>query len=125
MSRLPTTEAGRNCSLFFALMRWSGMPRNWGVDVLDQALALNSLFDSPMMFSEVVGIAKSVNKIQARNLASGQTQRQFSFIQTERGRKGGRRSKRSPDPNSAQSLKPWVVEGISRRTYYRRKRGTG
>ena len=128
MSRLPTTEAGRNCSLFFALMRWSGMPRNWGVDVLDQALALNSLFSPPMVFSEVVGIAKSVNKIQARNLASGQTQRQFAFIQAERGRKGGRiggrRSKRGPDPNSARSLKPWLVEGISRRTYYRRKRDT-
>ena len=118
MPHVPTTEAGRNCSLFYALMRWSGMPRNWGMDVLDQALALNALFDLPMMFSEVVGIARSVNKIQARNLASGQTQRQFSFIQAERGRK----SKRGPDPNSDRSLKPWEAEGISRRWFYELKR---
>ena len=121
MPHVPTTEAGRNCSLFYALMRWSGMPRNWGVDVLDQALALNALFDPPMMFSEVVGIAKSVNKIQARNLATGQTQRQFSFIQAERGRKGGRRSRRGPDPNSERTQKPWEAEGISRSWYYELK----
>ena len=120
MPRLPTTEAGRNCSLFTALMRWSGMPRNWGVDVLDQALALNALFDPPMGYGEVIGIAKSVNKYQARQLASGQTQRQFSFIQAVRGRK----SKRGRDPNSARSRKPWLDEGISRSTYYRRKRET-
>ena len=98
------------------------MPRNWGVDVLDQALALNALFDPPMGYGEVIGIAKSVNKYQARQLASGQTQRQFSFIQAERGRKGGRRSKRGPDPNSERTQQPWKTEGISQSTYYRRKR---
>ena len=122
MPRLPTTETGRNCSLFMALMRWSGMPRNWGVDVLDQALALNALFDPPMGYGEVIGIAKSVNKYQARQLASGQTQQQFSFIQSERGRKGGRRSKRGPDPSSERSRKPWEAKGISRPTEYRRRK---
>ena len=117
LPRVPTTEAGRNCSLFMALMKWSGMPRNWGVDVLDQALAMNTRFDPPMEYREVRGIAKSVNKIQARNLDSGQTQRQFSFIQSARGRK----SKRGPDPGSDRSLKPWDAEGVSRATFYRHK----
>jgi len=124
MPHVPTTEAGRNDSLFRALMRWSGIPSHWGVDVLDQALVLNAQFEPPMFLSEVLGIAKSVNKIQAKNLESGQTQRQFSFIQAERGRRGGRRSKRGPDRNSARSLKPWLNEDISLRTYYYRKRCT-
>lgn len=118
LPRVPTTEGGRNDALFRFLMRWSGMPRNWGRDVLDQALAMNARFEPPMEYAEVFGIAKSVNKIQARNLASGQTQRQFSFIQAER----GRRSKRRPDPNSERSLKPWDANGVSQSTYYRRKR---
>lgn len=115
---IPTTEAGRNCALFKALMRWSGQPRNWGVDVLEPALAMNARFEPPMEYTEVLGIARSVNKIQARNLASGQTQRQFSFIQSARGRK----SKRGPDPGSERSLKPWDANGVSQSTYYRRKR---
>lgn len=124
MPHVPTTEAGRNDSLFRALMRWSGMPSHWGVDVLDQALVLNAQFEPPMFLSEVLGIAKSVNKIQARNLASGQTQQTFLFQRQERGRKGGRRSKRGPDPNSTRTRKPWEAGGISRATYYRRKRET-
>ena len=119
---VPTTEAGRNCSLFMALMRWSGMPRNWGVDVHDQALAMNARFEPPMEYAEVLGIAKSANKIQARNLASGQTQQTFLFQRRDRGRKGGRRSKRGPDPNSERSRKPWEAEGVSQSTFYRRKR---
>ena len=122
MPRVPTTETGRNCSLFLALMRWSGMPRNWGVDVHNMALAMNARFEPPMEYRELLGIAKSVNKYQARQLASGQTQRQFSFIQAERGRKGGRRSKRGPDPHSERTRQPWKAEGISQSTYYRRKR---
>ena len=118
---VPTTEAGRNCSLFMALMRWSGMPRNWGVDVHDQALAMNARFEPPMEYAEVLGIARSVNKIQARNLASGQTQQTFLFQRRERGRKGGRRSKRGPDPNSERSLKPWDAKGVSRATHYRHR----
>ena len=126
--RVPMTEAGRNCSLFKALMKWSGKPPNWGVDVWCQALVMNAQFEPPMQHGEVKGIVKSVNKIQAKNLDSGQTQRQLSLIQAVRGRKGGRiggrRSKRGPDPNSARSRKPWEPEGISQSTYYRRMRET-
>ena len=118
LPRAPMTEAGRNCALFKALMRWSGQSRNWGVDVLEQALAMNAQFEPPMEYREVLGIAKSVNKIQARNLASGRTQQQFSFIQSARGRK----SKRKPNPNSERTLKPWEAEGISRRWHYELKR---
>ena len=123
MPHVPTTEAGRNDSLFRALMRWSGMPRNWGVDVLDQALVLNAQFEPPMGYGEVIGIVKSVNKIQAKNLANGQTQRQFSFIQAERGRKGGYYSGRARRKTTASRDRSIVValrEGASTRTVARR-----
>ena len=44
----------------------------------------------PLPLREVEGIAKSVVKISSKNLASGQTQAQFSQIQAAKGRKGGR-----------------------------------
>ena len=36
-----------------------------------------------------------------------------------RGKKGGAKSKRKPVATSAETLKPWLELGISRRTYYR------
>ena len=51
--------------------------------------AANARLDVPLYADEVHDIVKSVIKISRKNLASGQTQANFSFIQASRGRKSG------------------------------------
>ena len=46
----------------------------------------------------------------------------FSTLQAKRGSKGGKVSKRPPEANSEATLKPWEDLGISRATYYTRKK---
>ena len=84
--RLALTSIGRNVDLFRALMRESGKPSNWGRDVRDLAVLLNAEFEVPLPLSEVETTARSVNRIQQANLASGQTQRAFAFLQSRRGK---------------------------------------
>ena len=84
------TEAGRNCYLFHAAMRESGKPRNWGKDVTALVVALNDALPLPLDHAEIVGIAKSVNRYQRDNLATGQTQLSFAFIQSCRGKLSGK-----------------------------------
>ena len=116
---------GRNVEVFGALMRWSGQPRHWdlgGIEV--EAARLNALAGehhggAPLDERELAGIVKSVTKIQEGNRASGQTQLGFARIQAARGCRGGRKSKRGPDPDSARSRRPWEAEGVSRATHYR------
>ena len=43
---------------------------------------------------------------------------------SERGKAGGKISKRSIDPTSERTQQPWRNMGISRATYYRRKNKT-
>ena len=94
--RMPTksaaisTEAGRNCYLFRAAMRQSGKPANWGRDVTALVVAMNDALPLPLGHAEVVGIARSVNRYQRDNLATGQTQRRFAFIQSSRGKRSGK-----------------------------------
>ena len=94
--RMPTkpaaisTEAGRNCYIFRAAMRESGLPRNWGKDVTALVVALNDALPLPLGHAEVVGIARSVNRYQRENLATGQTQRRFAFMQSCRGKLSGK-----------------------------------
>ena len=58
----PTTEAGRNCSLFEALMKWAGSPANIGREVLAAARVTNDGLDVPLGDSELAGLAKSVER---------------------------------------------------------------
>ena len=67
----PTTEVGRNCALFMALMKWAGSPANIGHEVLAVARAMNDGLDVPLGDSEVAGLAKSVERYRARWLADG------------------------------------------------------
>lgn len=125
MPAKPTTPEGRNVSLFRLGMRWCGFPRNWGnVEGVKAIIeAANAALDLPLYAGEVHDIVRSVIKISRRNLASGQTQQQFSFIQAARGRKSGRKRR----AKAAVRITPWEGEGISRRTWYRhggRMRGT-
>ena len=68
----PTTEAGRNCALFMALMKWAGSPKNIELEVLAVARVTNDgLLDVPLGDSEVAGLAKSVERYRARWIAKG------------------------------------------------------
>ena len=120
----PTTAEGRNAALFNAAMRFFGKPSNWEAstdlgDVLAwvEAACCEWYGADPIDWhrSECSWIAKSVTRYCRRNLASGQTQRQFPLIQASRGRKSGasRRAK------AAERVMPWQAEGVSRRTWYR------
>ena len=117
------SSQGRNSGLFKAGMKWCGLPRNWtnlGA-VYPYLTALNGGLAIPLPLREVEGIAKSVLNISSHNLASGQTQAQFSRIQAARGRKGGRISGAKRYQGSNEEAQPWKVEGVSRTTWYDRQ----
>ena len=67
----PTTEAGRNCALFVALMKWAGSPANIGREVVAVARATNDGLDVPLGDSEVAGLAKSVERYRRSWIAKG------------------------------------------------------
>ena len=67
----PTTEAGRNCALFVALMKWAGSPANIGREVLAVARVTNDGLDVPLGDSEVAGLAKSVERYRRSWIAQG------------------------------------------------------
>ena len=94
----PTTPEGRNVALFKATLRWFGRPSNWeaSTDVGDvlawvEGACSEWYGNNPINWhrNECVFIAKSVARYCRRNLNSGQTQRQFAFIQARRARKLG------------------------------------
>lgn len=78
----------------------------------------NSRYDKPMSYNEVKGIAKSI----AGYCKSQTYRRSLSEIQAVRGAKGGKVSKRKPVETSERTMKPWLKLGISRATYYNRKK---
>ena len=117
---------GRNVTVFRTLMRESGKPRNWGRPVAGLAAAVNDaigrLFpDGPLDAGELAGIVASVERYQARNLATGAAQAGLSRIQAERGRRGGQKSGKVRRLGSIEEAAPWTAEGISRATWYRRR----
>ena len=65
------TDVGRNCDLFWGLMRWAGSEANLGYDVLAAAVAANQQFEVPLELPEVQGIARSVERYRARWIAQG------------------------------------------------------
>ena len=104
MPRVPKTAVGRNDGLFRALCSFVGRPINYHVspselaavaDMKNQAFALHGL--PPLNGGEVAGIVRSVYKRHQWKLSSGEQQRAFSFIQSNRAKKGGkkRREKRA------------------------------
>ena len=67
----PTTEAGRNCTLFVALLRWAGSPANIEIEVLPMARSTNDGFEIPLPDQEVAAIAKSVERYRRSWIAQG------------------------------------------------------
>ena len=117
------SQQGRNDGLFRAGMKWCGLPRNWGQlgSAYPYLTALNAGLVVPLPLREVEGIAKSVVNISSHNLASGQTQAQFSRIQAAKGRKGGRISGAKRYQGSNEQGRPWEAEGVSRTIWYDRQ----
>ena len=77
-------------------------------------------FPEPLPYSEIKATAKSIAKYCWNR--DSYHYHEFIHRQAIKGNKGGKVSKRKPDPTSEQTLKPWEELGISESTYYRRKR---
>ena len=75
----------------------------------------------PLYAGEVIDIVKSVCRISRKNLASGQTQQGFAFIQSSRGKRSGEARRKGTLLEHDRT--PWESEGISRRAWYYRQAG--
>jgi hypothetical protein len=122
--RLPSYGLGRNCNLFDYLSTWAykafrqGWPEyeRWLEAVLTRAEGYNNReFTSPLPLSEVKATAKSVAKWTSQRFSAAG----FSKWQAKQGAKGGKVSKGGGRPSLNE---PWLVIGISRRTYFRKKK---
>jgi len=125
--------AGRNVTVFrearqiayreaVSIIRSSGHIADhakFAARVTDLARGLNQQFDFPMRDAEVRGIARSIAKWVARHFTS----EKFRQIQSWRGRQGN--AKRWANHVAVETTKPWEAEGISRRTWYRRRKAAG
>lgn len=123
--RLPERTSvglGRNCMLFDELRAWAYQwvrlyKKNgatftaWHAAALGQAESLNR-FDHPLLFPEIQAISKSVAKWVWQRF----TDSSFSALQSARGKRGGRPRTTTKDGE------PWKELGISRPTYYRRRK---
>lgn len=107
---------GRNCTLFDRLRHWAyrsvrhyANHDDWIKACAEHAHSIND-FSTPLELWEVDGIVKSVSKWTWQNMRGGHTP-EFIELQTWRGKKGGR-------PSIGE---PWIAEGISRSTWFRRQ----
>ena len=123
---------GRNHDVFRRLMRWSGRWRVYPAqleldNVTAQSLAENEKLAEegriPLDLNETEGIARSVHRYALRNWSDlEERQRSFSFAQSQRAKYP--RPNRKPNPASLSSRHPWVAEGVSRATWYRRRKAS-
>jgi len=121
-----TLGAGRNVTVFDKLrqiayrevltFKRAGPIEAWLARCLHVAIALNQQFPRAMRLSEVRSIAKSVAKWTWRHFS----ERSFSERQSQRGKRGN--AKRWAGHIAERQIKPWEGRGISRRTYYSRKK---
>jgi hypothetical protein len=115
---------GRNSGTFNAVRKpaykiaWNLNYTQLYKECLALAEAHNARYDKPMSYNEVKGIAKSI----AGYCKSPAYMRSLSEIQAAKGAKGGKISKRKPVATSERTVKPWLKLGISRATYYNRKK---
>ena len=115
--RPATTAEGRNNELFAALCKLSLRCSDDGL--LTWARTLNIEFAVSLPDGEVRGVWKSVCRYRARWRTHGH-QQGWLFRQAARGRRSG--EKRRAGTPLEHDRAPWETEGVSRRTwYYRRK----
>ena len=160
------TDVGRNCDLFWALMRWAGSPANVRNDVLAAAVVANQDFEVPLDEPEVAGIARSVERYRRRWVAEGRfwSEEERRAWGGARGRRSGQLRRQATAKRDAEIVRavlggetkvsvaarhgldekavrwiisrdaplfggepalaerrPWVAQGVSRATWYRRR----
>ena len=104
------TAAGRNCSLFAALMHFAGHWSNREADLLQEGEALNAaMFAVPLPIAEVGWIAASVGRYRAQWIEQGRYQVDPEK-QAERGRRSGAARRRRTALRDAQ-IRQWASEG--------------
>lgn len=121
---------GRNVALFDRVRHWAyrAIRPYWGTGLQgwnawlslcnSRALTYNADFLTPLDGREVWHLARSVAKWTWRNT----TAEGFSAWQAAQGRKAGIASGKVRRAGSTEEAQPWVAEGISRRTWYRRQK---
>lgn len=122
---------GRNCTLFDELRLWAYKQASnakavdydiWHRQVITRAMALNG-FEAPLPAMEVYCVARSVAEFVYYRYQPGtgnmELTPEYRAKQAERGRRGGLVSKGGGRPSLGS---PWETMGISRATYFRRKK---
>lgn len=124
------SKNSRNCTIFDDLRFWAYKQdtteisfSDWLTRCLDKAIRHNS-FESPLPLLEVQAIAKSVAQYTYykkfdESFAEYVQRTHTSEIQAKRGAIGGKKSKGGGRPSLGS---PWEQLGISRRTYFRKKK---
>jgi hypothetical protein len=118
---------GRNCTTFDELRTFAyrevlkfksggGNHTDFANRLEAVALGINMQFVTPLSYSEVRATARSVAKWTWQRFSSAK----FSAIQSHRGKLG--MAKRWAGHTAENTTKPWLALGISRRTYYNRKK---
>jgi hypothetical protein len=125
LSGAQATGIGRNCELFDSVRNWAyrairdywapNYKREWNRAVLERVELQNGQFIEPLPFSEVKAIAKSISNWTYREF----TPAKFRASQAKKGAKGGKVSKGGGRPSLNE---PWLELGISRATYFRKKK---
>lgn len=117
---------GRNCTLFDTARKWAykaireyrGSTYNTWLDrVIKECQSVNNVFLEPLPYSEIKTTAKSIAKYCWKNDAY--CYQEFIDRQTRKGVIGGTKSKGGGRPSLGE---PWIEMGISRATYFRRKK---
>ena len=113
--KLPKTAIGRNCALFESLMSWAGSPRNIELAAEPVAWALNQELDVPLGWTEIKGIARSVEKYRARWLAQGRFHtRTESLAWSHSRRKAGLRTRRNKARRRALQVQQLLAGGMKK-----------
>lgn len=111
---------GRNCMMFDTVRKWAYKAIRehrgstfdvWLGEVLKMAINANGAFIEPLPYSEVKATAKSIARYCWKK--DGYHYQEFIDRQSRKGALGGR-------PSLGE---PWKELGISRATYFRRKKG--
>lgn len=120
---------GRNCMMFDTVRYWAYKAIRahrgstfdiWLGKVLEQCQNANGAFIEPLPYSEVKATAKSIARYCWKK--DGYHYQEFIDRQSRKGAIGGQKSKRLPVAGSEATTKPWEAMGISRATFYRRKK---
>ena len=129
-----TTGIGRNVDLFGTGLRWAGRQANASLPVLPALHAVNAEVSAlhgkpPLPDAEVGDVARSIERYRERWAARGWHCPRWIARQAARSAmQTGKARKASASPSgSNETLRPWEAEGVSRRTWYRRRaqeRGT-